>query len=319
MRARCPMSAASRESPARGLLARAIPCVLALTILLSPERALAGEDRGESAAGVSRELVAQGLAYEHGEGVPRDQRKASLLYCEAARAGDAEAMFNLGWMYANGRGVARSDPMAAFLFARAAAAGHVYAREMQRYVGADSGAMPDCMRGPEPDPPAALVADGPDPFRDLPPDKRKIAELVIKAAGQYAIEPRLALAVIATESNFRPDARSARDAHGLMQLVPTTAARFKVRNRLDVKDNVKGGLSYLRWLLAYYQGQVTLAVAAYNAGEAAVDRYRGVPPYPETRDYVQRVHRLFPNERHSFDPSIVGPSAILIRSDDATQ
>jgi hypothetical protein len=313
------MPATSREGAACGLRAGAMLCLLALTILLLSERALAGEDRGESAGGASRELVAQGLAYEHGEGVPRDQRKASLLYCEAARAGDAEAMFNLGWMYANGRGVARSDPMAAFLFARAAAAGHAYSREMQRYVGADSGAMPDCMRAPDPDPPAALVSDDPDPFRDLPRDKRKIAELVIKAAGQYGIEPRLALAVIATESNFRPDARSSRDAHGLMQLVPTTAARFKVRNRLDVKDNVKGGLAYLRWLLAYYQGQVTLAVAAYNAGEAAVDRYRGVPPYPETRDYVRRVHRLFPNERHSFDPSIVGPSAILIRSDDATQ
>ena len=224
-------------------------------------------------------LVAQALAYEHGEGVLKDQRKASLLYCEAARAGDAEALFSLGWMYANGRGVARSDAMAAVLFARAAAAGHVYARQMQQYVGDEQGAVPDCMRPPEPDPPVALMDDGPDPFADLPTEKRKIAELVVKMAPQYAIEPRLALAVIATESNFRPDARSVKDARGVMQLVSETATRFKVTNRLNVSDNVRGGLSYLRWLLAYYEGQVTLAVAAYNAGEAAVDRYNGVPPY----------------------------------------
>lgn len=257
-------------------------------------------------------LVAEALAYEHGEGVPKDQRKASLLYCEAARAGDAEALYSLGWMYANGRGVARSDAMAAVLFARAAAAGHLYARQMQQYVGDDHGALPDCMRPPEPDPPTALMDDGPDPFSDLARDKRRIVDLVVKMAPQYAIEPRLALAVIATESNFRPDARSVKDARGVMQLVSETAARFKVKNRLNVDDNVRGGLSYLRWLLAYYEGQVTLAVAAYNAGEAAVDRYKGVPPYAETRDYVRRVRLLYSNERHAFDPEIVAPSPMLV-------
>ena len=157
--------------------------------------------------------------------------------------------------------------------------------------------------------------DGVDPFANLTPDKKRIADLVTKAAPQYEVEPRLALAVIATESNFRPDAQSIRDARGLMQLIPGTAARFKVRNRLDVNENVRGGLAYLRWLLAYYQGQVTLAVAAYNAGEAAVDKYKGVPPYPETRDYVKRVSRLFPNQRHSFDPKVAPPSPILVDAD----
>jgi len=258
--------------------------------------------------------VAQALAFEHGEGIAKDQRKAALLYCQAARAGDPEGAFALGWMYANGRGVARSDAMAAFLFARAANAGHAYAREMQRHVG-DAGVMPDCMKAPEPDPPSIAVDDGPDPFADLPPDKKKIADLVMKAAPRYEVEPRLALAVIATESNFRPDARSVKDARGLMQLIPSTATRFKVRNRSDIQDNVRGGLTYLRWLLAYYQGEVTLAVAAYNAGEAAVDRYKGVPPYPETREYVRRVSRFFPNQRHSFDPSVAEPSPMLTRAD----
>jgi soluble lytic murein transglycosylase-like protein len=170
------------------------------------------------------------------------------------------------------------------------------------------------MKSSELDPPAMLV-DAPDPFANLPPDKKKIADLVLKTAPQYGIEPRLALAVIAIESNFRPDAQSVRDARGLMQLISSTAARFKVRNRFDVNDNVRGGLAYLRWLLAYYQGEVTFAVAAYNAGEAAVDRYKGVPPYPETREYVRRVSQLFSNQRHSFDPSIAAPSPILVSAE----
>ena len=88
-----------------------------------------------------------------------------------------------------------------------------------------------------------------------------------------------------------------------------------VVNPYDPVQNLKGGLSYLRWLLAYYKGNVALAVAAYNAGEAAVDRYKGVPPYPETREYVRRVSRFFPNQRHSFDPSVAEPSPMLTRAD----
>src|SRR5664279_4931321 len=160
------------------LLARgaflATGALLAAMLALPAGRASAQADPAP-AANSSSTLVAQALAYEHGEGVPKDQRKASLIYCEAARAGDAEAMYNLGWMYANGRGVARSDAMAAVLFARAAAAGHVYARQMQHFVGDEPGAVPDCMRPPEPDPPTALMDDGPDPFSDLARDKRRIA------------------------------------------------------------------------------------------------------------------------------------------------
>jgi len=103
----------------------------------------------------------------------------------------------------------------------------------------------------------------------------------------------------------------------VMQLIAATATRFNVRNRFNVEDNVQGGLSYLRWLLAYYQGRVSLAVAAYNAGEAAVDRYRGIPPYAETRAYVQRVQRLFGDEWHPYDPSVADSSTILVRASDA--
>ncbi|NDP41157.1 MAG: transglycosylase SLT domain-containing protein [Aromatoleum sp.] len=270
-------------------------------------------------------LVALGLAYEHGEGVRKDPLKAAALYCEAARDGNPEAQFSLGWMYANGRGVARDDAIAASLFARAAAAGHAHARNALAFVSGDHSSLPDCMRPREPPPAAPDVAPAPvlvetpepdpDPFAALPPWKRRIADVVDRLAPAYSVNPRLALAVIAVESNFDPAARSEKDARGLMQLVPQTAARFSVRDRHDVTDNVRGGLAYLRWLLAYYRGQVQLAAAAYNAGEAAVDKYRGIPPYPETRDYVRRVMRLFRSEMHPYDARIVEPSPFLTRSD----
>jgi len=261
-------------------------------------------------------LVMEALAYEHGEGVPKDQLKAAALYCDAARDGDAEAQFSLGWMYANGRGVPRDDAIAAALFARAAAAGHSIAQQMQRYVSDDQPSLPDCMRPPEPppEPPTAgpeEIPVGPDPFANMPTWKQRIADQVAKLAPQYAVDTRLALAVIAVESNFEPTARSVKDARGLMQLIPGTAARFNVKNPLDITDNLRGGLAYLRWLLAYYQGQVPLAAAAYNAGEAAVDRSQGIPPYTETRDYVRRVMRLYRSDRHPYDARVVAPSPFL--------
>jgi len=180
------------------------------------------------------------------------------------------------------------------------------------FVGDASDRLPECMRAPAAQTETeASTLDEPDPFALLSPAKRKIADLVAKLAPRFAIDPRLALSVITVESNFEPTARSVKDARGLMQLLPETAARFNVGNPYDVSDNVRGGLAYLRWLLAYYKGQVALAAAAYNAGEATVDRYRGIPPYPETRDYVQRVLRLFRSERHAYDPRIVAPSPFL--------
>jgi TPR repeat protein len=259
-------------------------------------------------------LTERAIAYEHGEGVPKDQAKAIELYCEAARAGDPEAMFNLGWMYANGRGVARDDAVAATLFAQAAALGHAYAGTMLKFVEPDGGVVFACMLPPEPEQAAVSDDEALGPFALLPPEKKKIADVVIQTAPAYAIDPRLALAIVAVESDFHPRARSPKDARGVMQLIGDTAARFDVKNRMDVADNVRGGLAYLRWLLAYFKGEVKLVVAAYNAGEAAVDKYRGIPPYPETREYVRRVLRLFPSETHPYDPAIVEPSPAVFRS-----
>jgi TPR repeat protein len=262
-------------------------------------------------------LVEQALAYEHGEGVPKDPLKAAALYCEAARDGDPEAQYSLGWMYANGRGVPHDDAIAASFFALAAAAGHAGAVKALGFVGEDRGRLPGCLHHPDPSPmqEETASAGAVDPFADLPAWKRKIADQVTKIAPRYAVDTRLALAVIAVESNFEPGARSAKDARGLMQLVPGTAARFNVKDSYDIGDNVRGGLAYLRWLLAYYKGYIALAAAAYNAGEAVVDRYQGIPPYPETREYVRRVLRLYGNTQHPYDPRIVRPASFLPSSD----
>jgi hypothetical protein len=259
--------------------------------------------------------VALAVAYEHGEGVPKDPLKAALLYCEAARDGDPEALYGLGWMYAMGRGVRRDDAVAASLLAMAAAAGHAEAAKALGFVGGERAPLPACMAKPAPEPPPASPEPPPDAgtdaFADLPPWKRQIAEIVAALAPRYEVDPRLALAVIQVESNFEARAVSAKNAQGLMQLVPETAARFNVRNAFDPRDNVRGGLAYLRWLLAYYEGRIPLVAAAYNAGEAIVDRYGGIPPFPETRDYVRRVLRLVRREGHPYDSRVVAPSPIL--------
>jgi TPR repeat protein len=271
----------------------------------------AAETSGVPTSEPAPDLVVLALAYEHGEGVAKDLLRAATLYCVAARHGDAEAQYDLAWMYANGRGVARDDAVAASLLALAADAGHAAARKALQFVGDARDHLPDCMLPDNP-----IVSDTSpeelfDPFANLSPEKQKIAQLVSALAPSYTIDPRLALAVITVESNFDPNAQSRMNARGLMQLIPDTATRFRVKNVFDTRDNVRGGLAYLRWLLSYYRGEVALAAAAYNAGEAVVDRYHGIPPYEETRIYVQRVIGLFGNDRHPYDPAVAAPSAFV--------
>jgi len=286
---------------------------LRIAATLAVALAAAGVQAQLAGAGdVTAALLAQAVAYEHGEGVPKDPAKAFELYCSAARDGNAEAQYSLGWMYANGRGVPHDEAIAATFFDLAAHAGHAYAQKMLERAGDIRGELPVCMRPPE-RPPELPPLEEPDPFLALSPQQRKIADAVSLAAPRYGIEPRLALAVVSVESNFVPTARSIKDARGLMQLIPETALRFNVRNPYSVDENVRGGLTYLRWLLAYYKGQVALAAAAYNAGEATVDRYRGVPPYPETRDYVKRVLALFRKDSHPYDSRVAAPSPMLAR------
>jgi len=236
----------------------------------------------------------EAAAYENGEGVPRDGARAAALYCKAARMGDAQSQYNLGWMYSHGRGVERSDATAAFFFHAAAEQGLPQAIRMLSTVGGPSADLPACMRAQAEAAPVAAKGQrgaGPVPLSVPPNAPAHIVELVKAAAAEMKVQPQLVLAIIEAESNFNAAALSPKNARGLMQLIPETAARFNVTRPYDPAQNIRGGVSYLRWLLAYFQGDVALVAAAYNAGEGAVNRYRGVPPYAETLAYVARILR----------------------------
>lgn len=112
------------------------------------------------------------------------------------------------------------------------------------------------------------------------------------AASQFGVEEAVVRAIIHAESSYRPNAISHAGAQGLMQLIPATASRFGVSDPFDPAQNIRGGVRYLAWLMKRYESNLTLVAAAYNAGEGAVDRNGGVPPYSETQRYVQRVGQL---------------------------
>ena len=132
------------------------------------------------------------------------------------------------------------------------------------------------------------------------PDSRQngYALEILQAAERYGVEAKLVEAVIGVESAFNPWAVSRKGARGLMQLMPQTASLLGVRNSFSPGQNIEGGVRYLRHLLDRYRGNLPLALAAYNAGAQAVDRYRGIPPYPETHEYVQRVLRVYGGDPH---------------------
>jgi soluble lytic murein transglycosylase-like protein len=298
---------------------------LALGLLIAAALPVQAGTAGAEQAAAWRE---QARALEHGEGVARNTHAAVALYCQAAAAGDMLARYNLGWIYANGRGVPRDDAQAAYLFQLAAEQGDEPSRNLLAIVG-PSTRKPACVLQIE----AKLAAEQrllaqraaeaaeaaerealDNRYKALIDNaqRRQIFAIVQRLAPEYGIHPALAVALIRAESNFDPLAVSEKNAQGLMQLIPETAARFQVKKPFDAEQNIRGGLAYLRWLLAYFQGDVDLAVAAYNAGEGAVDRFGGVPPFPETRGYLKRIREIFHLPTHPFDQRITPPSPMLL-------
>jgi soluble lytic murein transglycosylase-like protein len=263
----------------------------------------------------------QARALEQGEGVARDINAAVQLYCRAALAGDVYSAFKLGWLYSSGRGIPRHDGYAAHWYARAALLGDAHAENMFKRLNVPAD-KPDCVVQAERDElrrtdqaaqkekeavEAQALAIR---YRELvnTPEEQRIMKIVYKLAPRFGIQPGLAFAVIRAESNFNVNALSDKNAQGLMQLIPETAARFRVNKPFDPEQNIRGGLSYLQWLLAYFQGNVPLVLAAYNAGEGTVERFRGVPPYPETQGYIRRIQEVFAMQQHPFDQRITAPS-----------
>ena len=149
-------------------------------------------------------------------------------------------------------------------------------------------------------------------------DRDGAEKLVREAAERHRIDPALVRAVIETESNWNPSAVSRKGAVGLMQLIPTTAQRFGVDDLYSPQQNVDAGVRYLKTLLERYNGNLDLALAAYNAGEGAVDRAHGVPSFRETRNYVQRVQSAyFRPGSGRLDGAFINPRAIRKATDPA--
>ena len=142
-------------------------------------------------------------------------------------------------------------------------------------------------------------------------DRDGVEKLIREASDRHRIDPALVRAVIEAESNWNPKAYSHKGAGGLMQLIPTTAQRYGAYDVFDPQQNIDAGVKYLRTLLERYHGNLDLALAAYNAGEGAVDRAHGVPAFRETRDYVQKVQNAYfrPGSGRMAD-AFVNPHAI---------
>jgi soluble lytic murein transglycosylase-like protein len=132
-----------------------------------------------------------------------------------------------------------------------------------------------------------------------PPSGASVSELVTNIAGRHDVEPLLVDSVIRVESNYNPYAISPKGAMGLMQLIPRTARRFGVSDTFEPEQNIEGGVRYLKYLMQLYNGDERLALAAYNAGEGAVAKYKGIPPYPETQNYVYQVGKRLGQSREA--------------------
>lgn len=146
-------------------------------------------------------------------------------------------------------------------------------------------------------------------------DIERYNTLIEKYADQHRVDPKLIKAVIRAESNFNERALSSKGAKGLMQLMPGTARRYGVSNTFDPEENIQGGTRYLRFLLDMFNDDVLHAVAAYNAGENAVLRIGGIPPYRETIEYVRRVTHYYGNEKHQVKTETANDLGIYVSRD----
>lgn len=223
------------------------------------------------------DLREEAVRYKNGEGVTQDYARAYELYCVAALQGDGEAAYHLGSIHMNGWGRVPDDARAAGWFKQAEKQGDIGASRM--FEGLRDG--------------TTLAADPDCPLAEPTPDRATVTTWVHLLAPHYGLNPELVLSLIQVESNFDARAKSPKNARGLMQLMPATAKRFGVRNIRDPLQNLQGGMAYLRWLSDYFSGKTKLVLAGYNAGEDAVKKHKGIPPYKETRLYVKRIVHIY--------------------------
>ncbi len=224
------------------------------------------------------ELTERAMRLMHGEGVSPNMDHAVVYLCAAAKKGHGRAAYELAWLYLQGRGgVARDDDLGAAWLREAVRLGEKPPAHLVQNLTSGKNRRLAC-----------IASNG----RDLRLNTVRRAELIGKIhelAPSFDLDPALVLEVVRMESNFDPHARSHKGALGLMQLIPSTAQRFGVEDPFDPVQNLRGGMAYLRWLLERFDGDLKLTLAGYNAGEAAVERHGGVPPYDETRAYVGTI------------------------------
>lgn len=243
--------------------------LLLLFVVMNP--ALAGPSASPA------ELTEQARRYLHGEGVAPDVDRAVVYLCSAARRKYGPAAYELGWLYLEGRGVERDERRAA-----------AWLREAARLGEKPPARLMESLKSVKRTSLACVASNGAD-LRKSAARRADLMHTISEMAPKYNLDPALVLEVVRVESNFNPRARSHKGALGLMQLIPATAQRFGVKDPLDPIQNLRGGMAYLRWLMKRFDGDVRLTLAGYNAGEAAVERHGGVPPYDETRDYVGKI------------------------------
>lgn len=149
-------------------------------------------------------------------------------------------------------------------------------------------------------------------------------DIINTACGRHGIDPALVHAIVKVESDFNPYALSRKGAMGLMQLMPQTAVVMNVGNSFNPNENIDGGVKYLRYLMDRYEGNLPLALAAYNSGETAVKKWGTIPPFPETQNYVQRIMKIYNGSELAFRPRCTiymyyGEDGALMLTDDSSK
>ncbi len=240
--------------------------------------------------------------YRVGQEVAADKARAWQLLCTAALRGYGPAQYEMGqWLM---QGPRRQPTQAATWFHMADRRGEPRAaKALAALKGVKAETKTDCITAAA----ATTPLPGRRPTITAQSRLRRVPVLAVapaqihrkvnELAPRYGLDPHLVLALIQVESNFRSDALSPKNAQGLMQLIPDTATRFGVTDPWDMEQNLRGGMAYLRWLHRRFDGDWERVLAGYNAGEGAVTRFNGIPPYPETQAYVQKVLALYERRR----------------------
>jgi hypothetical protein len=290
-----PMQNTHHAAPAYCTRTLLIACILAGLIGAEPRGAQADSSVGAAPIHASGAHMSAGQSPVHGSNeqttIENARERDVGRFCDADPADKAVVAFEIGLSLLR----SQSAEIGIAWIGKAAELGYSPAAWLLDRLPATGHRLDRCGRG------ETLSESTPFGIRDslpyqefkgrMPP--RELKEIAYRIAASYGLDPALLLSVMSVESGFRADVVSVKRAMGLMQIIPETAARFGLQNPFQPEENIAAGSRYLRWLLDRFDGEVSLALAAYNAGEGAVDRYRGIPPYRETIEYVDKVKNRY--------------------------